>query len=256
MKGFGWQEMEDVIIDVWISSSKPTMKRYRWVFPGKDGFEITKGEGVLREYHFGRRTMVHRGFRYHTPKGTDVGINVNTLQDIDQWSLTVHKYNGLDHEPQYNAPKHTGELPTSKFEDEKRYPGAYHCGAKKNASRSATAAYVAAPQGGTIICYPHQDQVSISGTANLTTYSFGQGYNLFKFCSACSVTVCIERDVYAVTRWPQTWNTWMSAQRERWPNILPLNLRCLQLEGEWDDVFVDVYKADMRGVDPRYVVPE
>ncbi|KAB8299318.1 hypothetical protein EYC80_001391 [Monilinia laxa] len=129
MKGFGWQEMEDVIIDVWISSSKPTMKRYRWVFPGKDGFEITKGEGVLREYHFGRRTMVHRGFRYHTPKGTDVGINVNTLQDIDQWSLTVHKYNGLDHEPQYNAPKHTGELPTSKFEDEKRYPGAYHCGA-------------------------------------------------------------------------------------------------------------------------------
>lgn len=35
-------------------------KGYRWVFPGEGCFEITKGEGTLKEYHFGQRTMVHR----------------------------------------------------------------------------------------------------------------------------------------------------------------------------------------------------
>lgn len=35
-------------------------KGYRWVFPGEGCFEITKGEGTLRDYHFGQRTMAHR----------------------------------------------------------------------------------------------------------------------------------------------------------------------------------------------------
>ena len=35
-------------------------KGYRWVFPGEGCFEITKGEGALKDYHFGQRTMAHR----------------------------------------------------------------------------------------------------------------------------------------------------------------------------------------------------
>ncbi|KAG4027277.1 hypothetical protein MFRU_031g00260 [Monilinia fructicola] len=249
-------------------------KGYRWVFPAQDCFEVIKGEGMLREYHFGQRTMVHRfcptcgtgvqAFRYNTPKGRDVGINVNTLQDIDQWSLTVNKYDGLDREPQYIAPQHTGKLPKAEFENEKLYTGACHCGAvtiafKAQAPLPEGKEFIQecncsiCSRGGTVICYPRKDQVSISGSSHLSTYSFGQRYNRFKFCSTCGITVYIEKDVSAVSRSPDTWNTWTSAQRERWPNILPINLRCFK-GVEWDAIFI--YKADLRGMDPRYIVPE
>ncbi|KAJ8059275.1 hypothetical protein OCU04_012240 [Sclerotinia nivalis] len=249
-------------------------KGYRWVFPGENCFEITKGEGTLKEYHFGQRTMVHRfcstcgtgvqGFRYNTPGGRDIGINVNSLQDIDQWSLTVNKYDGLDREPQYVAPKYTGELPTAKFENEKLYTGGCHCGAvtiafKTQAPLTKGHEFIQecncsiCCRLGTIISYPRKDQVAISGTSSLTNYSFGQGYNLFRFCSTCGITVDVDKDMSAMAKSPKTWESWTPAQRERWPNIHPVNLRCF--EGiEWDDI--NIYKANSRATNPQYVVPE
>ncbi|ESZ89779.1 hypothetical protein SBOR_9839 [Sclerotinia borealis F-4128] len=249
-------------------------KGYRWVFPAKDCFEIIKGEGTLKEYHFGKRTMVHRfcgtcgtgvqGFRYNTPAGMDIGINVNSLQDIDQWSLTVKKYNGLAHEPQYVAPKYTGELPTAEFENEKIYTGGCHCGAvgialKTRAPLSEGCEFIQecncsiCCRLGTTICYTKKDQVAISGTSHLTSYSFGQSYNKFQFCSTCGITVIVDKNVSAVSKSPKTWDAWTPAQQERWLNILPVNLRCF--EGvEWDTI--NIYKANSRATDPQYVVPE
>ncbi|KAF7931973.1 uncharacterized protein EAE97_008994 [Botrytis byssoidea] len=249
-------------------------KGYRWVFPAESCFEITKGEGTLKEYHFGQRTMVHRfcptcgsnvqGFRYNTPAGRDVGINVNCLQDMDQWSLKVNEYDGLGREPQYVAPKYTGELPSVKFENEKLYTGGCHCDAvtiafKTQAPLSKRHEHIQecncsiCCRLGITVCYATRDQVSISGISNLTEYSFGQGYNIFRFCSICGITVDVEKDMAAVSRSPKTWESLTPAQRERWPTIHAINLRCL--EGvEWD--VINIYKANTRAIDPQYVVPE
>lgn len=35
-------------------------KGYKWVFPGADVLTIDKGEGTLKDYHFGQHTMAHK----------------------------------------------------------------------------------------------------------------------------------------------------------------------------------------------------
>lgn len=175
-------------------------KGYRWVFPAQDCFEVIKGEGMLREYHFGQRTMVHRVIslylylHHHLYFGRNdiywfsfvqrVGLGYRVSAIIlqregmlvsmwvgecriyhwNQWLMMIHRsipskistngpwqstskyypiisfiyskcsprtsrYDGLDREPQYIAPQHTGKLPKAEFENEKLYTGACHCGA-------------------------------------------------------------------------------------------------------------------------------
>ncbi|QSZ29189.1 hypothetical protein DSL72_003700 [Monilinia vaccinii-corymbosi] len=119
-----------------------------------------------------------------TTDDDDDGTQANSLQDVDQWSLEVSKYDGLGREPQYVAPQCTGPLPVAESENEKLCTGGSHCEAvtiasqlkhlspkEKNSFRS----------GGTIICYARQDQVAISGTPNLTTDASGQPYPNFDF---------------------------------------------------------------------------
>ncbi|KAM0136215.1 hypothetical protein ACHAPC_008533 [Botrytis cinerea] len=269
-------------------------KGYRWVFPGEGCFEITKGEGALKDYHFGQRTMAHRvtpptiyltrmvlmdlvlsnmWIEYtRIPLQHSSGkrhwyqckLEVNSLQDVDQWSLKVNKYDGLDREPQYVALTYTAELPLAKFESETLYTGGCHCGAvtiafktqaplpKRHEHIQECNCSICCRLGITI-CYPKRDQVSVSGISNLTEYSFGQSYNIFRFCSTCGITVDVEKDMNAVSKSPKTWESLTPAQRERWPTIHSINLRCF--EGiEWDDI--SIYKANTRAIDPQYVVPE
>jgi hypothetical protein len=35
-------------------------KDYKWVFPGAGGFSIEKGEGTLKDYEFGPKSMAHQ----------------------------------------------------------------------------------------------------------------------------------------------------------------------------------------------------
>jgi len=203
-----------------------------------------------------------QGFRYNIPAGKDIGINVNALQDVDQWSLTVNKYDGLQHEPRYITPKYTGELPTAEFESAKLYTGGCHCGAVTIALKTQgplTEGHTPIQECNCSICcrlgaifyYPKRDQVAISGTSNLTNYSFSRGYNKFRFCSTCGINVNVDKDVSAVSK--EVWDSWSQERRENWPNILPVNLKCL--EGvEWDTI--DIKKGDWRSEDPQYVVPE
>jgi hypothetical protein len=77
-------------------------KAYKWIFPGPNCFNIEKGDGTLKEYEFGRKSMAHKfcgicgtgvqGQRHNTPPGMDVGINVRTLRDVDIGALKVNKY--------------------------------------------------------------------------------------------------------------------------------------------------------------------
>ncbi|TGO77074.1 hypothetical protein BELL_0124g00120 [Botrytis elliptica] len=183
---------------------------------------------------------------------------------LQREEILVSIYDGLGREPQYVAAKYTGELPSAKFETEKLYTGGCHCGATTIAFKTQ------APlpkrhehiqecncsiccRLGITVCYPRRDQVSVSGISNMVEYSFGQGYNIFRFCSTCGVTVDIEKDMAAVSRSPKTWELLTPAQRERWPTIHSINLRCF--EGvEWDDI--NIYKANTKAIDPQYVVPE
>lgn len=69
------------------------------MFPGVGCFTVEKDEGKMKDYEFGPRNMAHRfcsvcgtgvyGMRYHAAPGSDLGLNVRTLRDVDVLSLPV-----------------------------------------------------------------------------------------------------------------------------------------------------------------------
>ncbi|KAM3065389.1 hypothetical protein ACMFMG_011488 [Clarireedia jacksonii] len=249
------------------------MKGYQWLFPGPGCFKIVKGKGALKDYTFASGTIVHKfcptcgtgvqGYRGDMPPGRDIGINVATLQDVDQWSLEVKPtiFDNVAREPHYVAPTFTGTLPTAELENPKIYEGGCHCGAVKVALKSSGSfadGHIPIEECncsictrlGTILCYPKKDQVSFDGISNLSNYSFGPKHNIFRFCSTCGISVNIDRNPATVTK--EEFDSWSKDMQNMWTNVVPVNLKCIA-GVEWANV--EIKKNNARSRNRQYVVP-
>lgn len=139
-------------------------KAYKWVFPGPDCFTIEKGDGILKEYEFGKKTMAHKfcgicgtgvqGLRHNAPPGMDIGVNVRALRDVDvdalklntyvflsaiivKICLTCNRYAGIDAKPSYIPPTFTSTEPKAELENAKLYTGGCHCGSHAMAMKTS-----------------------------------------------------------------------------------------------------------------------
>lgn len=75
-------------------------------FVRPDGFRLLRGEDRLSEYLFNRHVISHRFCRVcgvepfgmgKGPDGSDmIAINVRTLEDVEPWSLTPQRFDGLN----------------------------------------------------------------------------------------------------------------------------------------------------------------
>ena len=127
---------------------------YRWIFPHE--FVVTKGDGALKEYKFGSKSMSYQfcptcGTEILGEKeGSPLGINVSypiclppriNLSNADQFQanalqypaaklfdLKVDTFDGKAIDPQHVPAKFAGKEPSADIENAKMYYGSCHCG--------------------------------------------------------------------------------------------------------------------------------
>jgi hypothetical protein len=105
-------------------------------------------------------------------------------------------------------------------------------------------------QDGTILIYPHPDQVSIvaSSQSAMTSYQFGPSTQNHKFCSNCGTSIYIER----VPLTSEEFAKWHTSKHENWMKNQAVNLRLF--EGiEWKEI--DIKRAYWSRSEPKYVCP-
>lgn len=234
-------------------------KGYKWVFPGPGCFTVEKGEGNLKDYRFGKCSILHKfcptcGTGVMTerpgiaPGDVNIWINARALQDVDLWSLKVEKYNGAAVEPFYKPPAFNGPEPTAEIENSKLYTGSCHCGAvtlalKNDGPLSTEVELIGecdcsiCSRNGRTLTYRSPSHISICLTpgTSLTSYSFAQKIYIHKFCPVCGVSVSVD-------------DTSDPAKI-----LMAVNLKCFE-DVEWDDI--KIFRADLKKLEPQYVVPE
>jgi hypothetical protein len=112
-----------------------------------------------------------------------------------------------------------------------------------------TRADISFPQNGTILVYPEQTQVHISDpNRKLRVYMMGRKLQEHKFCSTCGVSVYIGKLPLPAAVAAE----WSAEDKEMWPKLLPLNLKCM--DGiELDRILVN--RSDMAlELEPKYSV--
>jgi len=229
-----------------------------WVLPGAGCFTIERGEGSLKDYEFGKCSMSHKfcptcgtgviAKKHSVATGMDVWVNARALQDVDLWSLTKKKFDGLDFEPPYNPPRFTGPEPIAEIDTGKLYTGSCHCGAvtlalKTKGPLSKESEVIGecncsiCSRKGTIVTYRPPTQISISLTpgTSLSTYAFGPKRFVHKFCPVCGVAVGTD-----------------DINNLRNQDLTAVNLRCFE-DVEWEDI--RVWREDGKREEPKYTVP-
>jgi hypothetical protein len=70
----------------------------QWILPKEITFCIDKGEGILKDYQFGKRAAKHKFSpqcgtgHYEERKGKVAGVNARALPDVDMFALNVIPY--------------------------------------------------------------------------------------------------------------------------------------------------------------------
>ncbi|KAI5921498.1 glutathione-dependent formaldehyde-activating enzyme [Camillea tinctor] len=190
-------------------------------------------------YLFCTRTLTHPQDESEAPQ---VRVNVRVIQNLDVWGLNITTNDGASVPPLYTPPVFRGPEPPAKIEGANIYTGSCHCGAVTLAlkSKPLDGNY----QGSTFeemvvecdcsICirnaycwiYPNKPQLSITGTENLSYYTFGTGVWKKSFCRTCGVQIHHHIDDYSeaqLAAMPAEVAAWAGPRRD-WS---PVNLRVL-----------------------------
>ncbi|KAL9073001.1 MAG: hypothetical protein Q9161_003223 [Pseudevernia consocians] len=180
-------------------------KGYLWAFPSPNDFVVEKGDGTLKDYHFGKKTIAHKfcpncGTAVMAERGNEgpsTGINVRTFKDFDEEKYEkTPPYNGAGLEPHY-APPADGPEVSDLDRTTKCYRGSCHCGKVSYDLQSQPLEEIGILSCNCSICsrnadlwvYPMEKDVKLRGENHLTVYRFGRKVGGHAFCSTCGVPV-------------------------------------------------------------------
>ncbi|KAK0718093.1 Mss4-like protein [Lasiosphaeria miniovina] len=189
-------------------------KGYVWLVATSDAVNVVKDEGLLVDYAFGAKSLVHKFCgkcgtatmaSMADPSAKTVLINIRAFQDFDVWGLEIRKRDGAKHGDPYQATPYTGPEPAAQLDgdDVHVYHGSCHCGAVTAAVKVDGAlggSYKGmvlecdcsiCARGGYIWIYPTKEQVRVVERdglgANLSHYVFGSTVWRKAFCRTCGV---------------------------------------------------------------------
>jgi hypothetical protein len=143
-------------------------------------------------------------------------------------------------------------------DDIKLYTGSCACGSVAFSVKTPPLAKVEIKEDNCSICrrraaisiYPDQDQVTVVGKENTTTYAFGRKFNQAPFCKTCGVAcygVPVGPPQEVVDKLPEEKKEFVAKLRR----IQPLYVRAM--DGvEWDDIHVEQSDEGTEG----YVLPD
>ncbi|KAF6232678.1 hypothetical protein HO173_009117 [Letharia columbiana] len=179
-------------------------KGYLWALPSSnDLFVVEKGDGTLKDYQFGKKTMSHKfcpncgtpvmGQRH--VEGPSIAVNVRTFRDFDEEKLEIKPYDGAGLEPHYTPPN--GPEESDLNGSTKCYRGSCHCGKVSYDLRSEALEDIGVLSCNCSICsrnadlwvYPSEKDVELRGGDHLTVYRFGRKVGGHAFCSTCGVPI-------------------------------------------------------------------
>ncbi|KAJ7643244.1 Mss4-like protein [Mycena rosella] len=177
---------------------------YLWARPElKAHFVVEKGEGALKDYVWGNRTMAHKFcptcgtsvmcYKNDQPESETILINVRALADIDLEALQVEMTHGGALEPLYRPPQHEVAAPTDP--SVVAYTGNCHCGAVAYTLHSTPLSLVKScncsicSRDGVAWIYPQQKSLTVHSQDSLVEYTYGRFRTYHAFCGTCGVAV-------------------------------------------------------------------
>ncbi|RDW71705.1 hypothetical protein BP5796_07739 [Coleophoma crateriformis] len=166
-----------------------------------ESVEVTRGEGQLKEYRFGKKEYGH-SFCPHCGtsiwcQGEDkkLQLNLRTLQDFDMESLKINQDDWLSVKPPYEAPTSFPELPASTQTSNELvvYHGTCHCQRTRLSIRCKPLETLKlmscncslCSRNGDLWIYPPKGDVAIAGEESLVGYAFLSDRCLHTFCGNC-----------------------------------------------------------------------